>query len=31
MVSLWVDEEYWDPQLVEQMITSIGQTASSDP
>lgn len=25
MISLWVDEEYWDPQLVEQMIASIGE------
>jgi hypothetical protein len=25
LISLWVDEEYWDPQQVEQMITSIGK------
>jgi hypothetical protein len=31
LISLWVDEEYWDPQLVEQMIASIGETDSAAP
>lgn len=31
LISLWVDEEYWDPQMVEQMIDSIGTTNPAAP
>lgn len=31
MISLWIDEESWDPQMVDDMIASIGSEPPTDP